>query len=255
MWVDGIMHKAVWEESIKKLSDEWQEFVLFGTVLMNANVGFLAIQSVDTDSSRRSPAQIASYLSVVSSIGSILLGLLLIRRHKTKTKETADEVQAYLNAHNHPLVGLETLAIIYSLPYALLMWSMVAFLTAFGLHCFLVTNKATRGVVGSLSAAVTFLILWSIWNGWESQPESNAPKGSQVHSHGDNMSHSLKDIWRNMSQLARDIRTRFSYDTDEDQGIQIDQPTPIRGMSLSSHFRRTDRSTLGPDNSISHATV
>jgi hypothetical protein len=29
MWVDGIMHKSVWEECVKKLSDEWQEFIFF----------------------------------------------------------------------------------------------------------------------------------------------------------------------------------------------------------------------------------
>jgi len=29
MWVDGIMHKAIWEQSVKKMNDEWQEFILF----------------------------------------------------------------------------------------------------------------------------------------------------------------------------------------------------------------------------------
>ena len=29
MWVDGVMHKAVWEESMKKAIDEWREFILY----------------------------------------------------------------------------------------------------------------------------------------------------------------------------------------------------------------------------------
>ena len=29
MWVDGLMHKAVWEEGLKKVTDEWQEFILY----------------------------------------------------------------------------------------------------------------------------------------------------------------------------------------------------------------------------------
>jgi len=29
MWVDNIMHKSVWHESMRKMHDEWQEFVLF----------------------------------------------------------------------------------------------------------------------------------------------------------------------------------------------------------------------------------
>ena len=28
MWVDGILHKAVWEEGLKKATDEWREFIL-----------------------------------------------------------------------------------------------------------------------------------------------------------------------------------------------------------------------------------
>jgi hypothetical protein len=114
MWVDGIMHKSVWEECVKKMSDEWQEFVFFvssglhscnviksnpqqATVMLNANVAFLAIQSVDVnDDPRRSAAQISSYLSVIANIGSIILGLLLMRQNRTKSKETADEAVSYL---------------------------------------------------------------------------------------------------------------------------------------------------------------
>jgi hypothetical protein len=29
MWVDGIMHKAVWEASLKKVNEEWREFTLY----------------------------------------------------------------------------------------------------------------------------------------------------------------------------------------------------------------------------------
>jgi hypothetical protein len=29
MWVDGMMHKAVWEASLKKVNEEWREFTLY----------------------------------------------------------------------------------------------------------------------------------------------------------------------------------------------------------------------------------
>jgi hypothetical protein len=29
MWVDGIMNKAVWEASLRKVNEEWREFTLF----------------------------------------------------------------------------------------------------------------------------------------------------------------------------------------------------------------------------------
>jgi len=61
--------------------------------MLNANVAFLAIQSVDSsEGPYRSPAQISSYMSVVASIGSIILGLLLIRQNRTKNRESVDDV-------------------------------------------------------------------------------------------------------------------------------------------------------------------
>ena len=29
MWVDGMMHKAVWEASLRKVNEEWREFTLY----------------------------------------------------------------------------------------------------------------------------------------------------------------------------------------------------------------------------------
>ncbi|KAF5311160.1 hypothetical protein D9619_008039 [Psilocybe cf. subviscida] len=177
MWVDGIMHKAVWAETMKRLNDEWQEFLVIATVVLNANVAFLAIQSVDIDRNPyRSPAQISSYLSVVANIGSIILGLLLMRQNRTKSRETADEVQNFLNERNHPRLGLESLAILYSLPYALLMWGMVAFLAAFAFTWFQDSNPPTRSLVGSSCCALVILIFWCIYVSWDKKDAKALPE-------------------------------------------------------------------------------
>ena len=52
--------------------------------MLTSNVGYLAIQSVDIDmNADRSAGQIASYLSVVANIGSIVVGLLLTLQNST----------------------------------------------------------------------------------------------------------------------------------------------------------------------------
>ncbi len=104
-----IISKPDWNAFIRKLSTEWQDFVinvrtdminsranltrLQATVLLNANIAFLAIQSIDDSSSDkgRSPAQIASYVSTILSVGSIILGLLLLQkyRHKNRPSHTS----------------------------------------------------------------------------------------------------------------------------------------------------------------------
>ncbi len=93
-----------WSAFIRKLSTEWQDFVinvrtdminsranlthLQATVLLNANIAFLAIQSIDDSSvdKGRSPAQVASYVSTIMSVGSIILGLLLLQKYRHKNR-------------------------------------------------------------------------------------------------------------------------------------------------------------------------
>jgi hypothetical protein len=55
--------------------------------MLSVNVGFLSIPGV-VPSSRRAPAeQIFSSISIIFSIGSIVVGLLLIRHHRIKKDE------------------------------------------------------------------------------------------------------------------------------------------------------------------------
>ena len=61
-------------------------------MLLNANVAFLAIPSVDVGNRVRTPAQLASYLSIITSVGSVVTGLLLLRQHRTKPQDSAEEV-------------------------------------------------------------------------------------------------------------------------------------------------------------------
>ncbi|KAH6917978.1 hypothetical protein BKA70DRAFT_1554146 [Coprinopsis sp. MPI-PUGE-AT-0042] len=160
--VDGVLDGHAWSKVIKKLNEEWQEFILYATVLLNANVAFLAIQSIDTqEGSYRSPAQLASYLSVVASIGSIIIGLLLVRQNRTR----ANDYQ-FLDERSHTTLGLETLAVLYSLPYVLLLFGMVSFVAAFAWHCFDSTNISTRAIMGPAWAMFAALVVWCVWVGW-----------------------------------------------------------------------------------------
>ncbi|SJK99661.1 uncharacterized protein ARMOST_02969 [Armillaria ostoyae] len=125
--VDSVT-KADWSAFIRKLSAEWQDFVINATVLLNANIAFLAIQSIDDSSvdKGRSPAQIASYVSTIMSVGSIILGLLLLQKYRHKSRTYNIWTFEFLGIQEGELgekLGLETLAIMYSLPWALLMWA------------------------------------------------------------------------------------------------------------------------------------
>ena len=113
-------------------------------MLLAADVTFLGLPSVDSGHPTRTPTQVATYISIVTCIGSVVTGLLLLRQRRTRLRDSADEVVSsssgptylslrllqlgspqdkYLQKRRHKALGFETIAILYSLPYSLLLWS------------------------------------------------------------------------------------------------------------------------------------
>lgn len=71
--------------------------------MLNVNVAFLAIQSVDVNNGPyHSPAQISSYLSIVANIGSITVGLLLVRQNYIKNEGSGDNLVSRSYYHYDP---------------------------------------------------------------------------------------------------------------------------------------------------------
>ncbi|KAK1225364.1 hypothetical protein PQX77_011697 [Marasmius sp. AFHP31] len=161
IWVDHLVHDAAWNRFLANRHEEWQQLNLLGTVILNADVAFLAIQSVDegTNSPNRSPAQVLTFLSVVSSIGSVLIGLMLIRKQKMRQREGAMKAAIFLNAYK-----AERLAVLYSCPYALLMWGLVLFLLAFSFYCLDGASLSIRLIVPGAWFIILILAVWCIFN-------------------------------------------------------------------------------------------
>ncbi|KIJ61621.1 hypothetical protein HYDPIDRAFT_189512 [Hydnomerulius pinastri MD-312] len=168
LYVDSLVNIYDWGLFLDKLNKEVQDFNLLATVLLNANVGFLAINSVDLGSGR-SLSQVASYMSMVSSFGSMVLGVMLVRQSYTQSPNLADDAvrvtlrpatrflltyflqkQSLLTGLVHPKYGLETLAIAFSLPYALLMWGMIFFMVAFFAESFHTPDVVSAVPVASI---------------------------------------------------------------------------------------------------------
>ncbi|KAJ7359252.1 hypothetical protein DFH08DRAFT_1074779 [Mycena albidolilacea] len=160
--IDGLIGRRGWSEFVVRLNSEWTECILYATVVLNANVAFLAIQSVDNSDGvvYRSPQQISSYLSMLTSIGSIFIGLLLVKHYRNQDRASA------LAVATRKHLGLEMLAIQYSFPYALLIWSMVSFFAAFSFLCFEKSSLLTRTLVAVVLTTVAALIMWCVFDSW-----------------------------------------------------------------------------------------
>ncbi|KAG2142103.1 hypothetical protein BD769DRAFT_51438 [Suillus cothurnatus] len=160
LYVDSIVNQLDWRSFVQNLNAEMQDFNLLATVLLSVNVGFLAIQSVDNGRGH-SLSQVASYVSVISSFGSMLLGVNIAKQSYTQGPDMVDNVQAWLESLVHPKHGLETLAIMYSLPYALLMWGMIFFVLAFFTECFHHSSAVPSVPVSVAALIVLVLVGWS----------------------------------------------------------------------------------------------
>ncbi|KAH9003374.1 hypothetical protein EDB86DRAFT_2891767 [Lactarius hatsudake] len=181
LWTDEIIIETVWKGFMSKLVGEWGELILWSTVMLTANVGFLAITGVVISNINNSamtgastfdiyisPSQIASSISILASVGSIVVGLFLVRHNRSKQKEDPAGASTYLYRSTHRRFGLEPMAIIFSLPWALLMWAMVMFFVALLLFSLYRSNTPTRVIVAVASAMLAALVVSCIRWAWES---------------------------------------------------------------------------------------
>jgi len=218
LWTDEVIIETVWKTFMSKLLGEWEGVILWSTVMLTANVGFLAIPGVVlsnlngsslTSASQvvifPSATQIASALSVEASIGSIVIGLLLVRHNRTKQIEDPAGASTYLYQNCHRTFGLEPMAIILSLPYALLMWSMVIFFIALLLLCFTISNTSTRSFVTVMSTLVVALIMWCIRTAWESTDDFDV-----WHNNLFALRRTRDSLFKRVKELGRDIAGPFS---------------------------------------------
>ncbi|KAJ8586394.1 hypothetical protein M405DRAFT_795639 [Rhizopogon salebrosus TDB-379] len=159
-FIDNMPSTGRWDAFNLKLNGQLQDSNLLATVLLNANVGFLAINSVDV--SGRTPIQVASYMSLVASLGSMILGLLVISHNRSIGQSTVLQKVIFLSGVGDTERGLERLAIIYSLPKMLLVWGMVFFFAAFSIDWWIPGDQGSRGVVGFVMLVALLMILYGI---------------------------------------------------------------------------------------------
>ncbi|KAJ7625340.1 hypothetical protein DFH06DRAFT_1339682 [Mycena polygramma] len=229
-YTDRTVLTRIWKPLIEKLNTEWQDFVLLATVVLNANVSFLSINSIDTTSTsdRRSIVQILSYLSVVASIGAMTLGLLLVRQNRTKFHESAADISASVHRRTSKLFGLELLALIFALPYALLMWSMLFFFGALMAACLRAHDTVARSIIGVAACVMVVLVCWCIWDAWDMQDADQAPFGYTLRQ-------SIRSAFHSVFNLARANADRpLQEKKTKRRGSSIQRRRPEKKESVGS---------------------
>ncbi|KAJ3537984.1 hypothetical protein NMY22_g5363 [Coprinellus aureogranulatus] len=156
--VDMKVNDAELQKYKKKMVEEWKDVNLYGTVLLAANVSFLAISSIDTAGSgkpSRTPSQRASYLSILASMGTILSSFMLLGRHRGIMKPL------FIAQRSTTRQSIESLALIYAAPFSLAIWSILSFFLSFAILWFDSTDYVVIGLIGSFSTLFAFFLIWA----------------------------------------------------------------------------------------------
>ncbi|KIJ19052.1 hypothetical protein PAXINDRAFT_166942 [Paxillus involutus ATCC 200175] len=162
VWVDWTVNFPRWKGFISKLSNEWTGFTIYSTVMLAVDVSFLAIPTLNPDVMTTMPeaANIMTYLSVIFVVGSLVVSLQLSNTIRGQESSSAKESAAMMMKSTRSTMGTDALAIMYSLPFALLIWGMIFFILALGLVVFGVGDHITVRTVLPGAIIVGLLTAW-----------------------------------------------------------------------------------------------
>ncbi|KAG8220548.1 hypothetical protein J3R82DRAFT_3267 [Butyriboletus roseoflavus] len=149
IWVDNLINYARWEAFSSKLSSEWTGFTIYSTVMLAVDVSFLAVPGVDKgDVGSQSVATVAIYMSLLSVVGSLISSVLLARQWRAQD-DSATGAASFMYTMTR-WGGFKALGVMYSLPFALLIWAMIFFVLALSYIIFTSSDLATLGTIAAV---------------------------------------------------------------------------------------------------------
>ncbi|KAF9234079.1 hypothetical protein BU15DRAFT_79397 [Melanogaster broomeanus] len=166
MWVDRSVNAPRWKGFISKLSNEWAGFTIYSTVMLAVDVSFLAIPALDPtkpNGKESLAASIATYMSIILVVGSLVVSVQLSNRIRGQENASAKEAAAIMLRSTQSMLGTDALAIMYSLPFALLIWGMLFFVVALAFVVFGSQDNITLGTITPGVIIVGFLTAWPSW--------------------------------------------------------------------------------------------
>ncbi|KAG1802333.1 hypothetical protein EV424DRAFT_1435718 [Suillus variegatus] len=122
IWVNETIVQPWWKNFIDRLTTEWNGYTIYSTVMLAVDISLLTVQSVQTQMA----ATLLTYLSTLCVIGSLVVSLVLAGQVNDSRRRSAEEVASFMSGMSHSMLGLESLALMLSLPFALLIWVCVS---------------------------------------------------------------------------------------------------------------------------------
>ncbi|KAF8531116.1 hypothetical protein JB92DRAFT_2825266 [Gautieria morchelliformis] len=173
LYPDNVIYTYGWQKYMEALCNEWHNMILWATVLLAANMSFLAIFNSTDQVIQENQAVTCSIVSTLSSTVSIVIGMLLVRPGPLADRQAeAEDGAKYLLKETHDGLGLRPLAIVYSLSYACLMWAMVTYIAAILLFVFKSgLSMISQAVISAIAVSLGATLAWVIQRFWHHDHE------------------------------------------------------------------------------------
>ncbi|KAF9241126.1 hypothetical protein BU15DRAFT_45259, partial [Melanogaster broomeanus] len=123
IWVDKTINGSRWKKYISGLNNEWGGFTIYSTVMLAVDISFLSVPGVDTANlySQSGPT-LAIYASIITSTSALIVSVLLAAKIRGNEVDSVEGGARYMESMTRSVFGMEGLAVMFSLPYALLIW-------------------------------------------------------------------------------------------------------------------------------------
>ncbi|KAG1894915.1 uncharacterized protein F5891DRAFT_699865 [Suillus fuscotomentosus] len=158
IWVDYTIVQRRWKNFINRLNNEWNGYTIFSTVMLAVDISFLAVPPVQN----QVPAILVLYMSTLCALGSLVISLVLAGQVNDSRRDSAESVASFMLEMSQSVLGLESLALMLSLPYALLIWGMAFFAAALSTVIYCTSDVVTISIVSPIWAAIFILSTWPV---------------------------------------------------------------------------------------------
>ncbi|KAG1821407.1 hypothetical protein EV424DRAFT_835078 [Suillus variegatus] len=158
IWVDYTIVQRRWESFINRLNSEWKGYSVFSTVMLTVDISFLLVPSVQNQVS----AIIVLYMSTLCALGSLVVSLVLAGQVNDSQRDSAESVALFMIEMSQSMLGLESLALMLSLPYALLIWGMIFFAATLSIVIYCTSDVVIISIVSPIWFAIFIVSTWPL---------------------------------------------------------------------------------------------
>ncbi|KAL4071835.1 hypothetical protein J3A83DRAFT_4093017, partial [Scleroderma citrinum] len=125
IWVDGLVNMPRWRAFITTTTTKWANWTLCSTVMLAVDVSLLTVPGVDPTTTDFQPINvIAIYISVMCTLCS-LCSLVWMSVIGISLRSSSDEVAEHITWLTSSPLGIDYMAIVYSVPFGLMWWGYV----------------------------------------------------------------------------------------------------------------------------------